>query len=398
MAETLEILLVDDDAVDRLAVRRVLQKLSLSVQLTEAADAETALQLLKTASFDCVLLDYQLPGLDGLALLQTLRRQGVENPLIMLTGQGDEQIAVSLMKAGAADYLTKDDLTPETLQRSLQSALRLHQAERAAALAQQRLEASNRLLWQQNQALAEQQRQIQQKNQQLLNLAQLKDDFVARLTHDLRTPLVAANRMLQLCLQGAFGEAPEAMADAIANIITNNQNLLSMTNTLLEVYRHEADQKSLSLSRVCLWELAETVVRELAPLATEKALELTLKPPDPEQDCALQADRLELRRVLTNLVGNAIKFTESGTIQITVAVDAPDWLQVAVTDTGPGIAEAEQVQLFQRFRPGNSMRAGSGLGLHLSRRIAEMHGGSLTVDSHLGQGSTFTLRLPARVE
>lgn len=393
MAESLKILLVDDDAVDRLAVGRALRKISLSVQLTEAADAETALQLLQTAAFDCVLLDYQLPGQDGLALLQSIRRQGLDQPLIMLTGQGDEQIAVSLMKAGAADYLTKHELTPESLQRSLQSALRLHQAERAAALANQRLQQTNQLLRQQNRELAAQRRQIEAKNQQLVNLAQLKDDFVARLTHDLRTPLVAANRMLQLCLQGAFGEAPEAMADAIANVITNNQHLLSMTNTLLEVYRHEAGRKTLSRSRFCLRELTETVVRELRPLAMEKSLELTLEPPVPEQAYTLQADRLELRRVLTNLVGNAIKFTESGIVKISVTA-VPCWLQVTVRDTGPGIAEAEQAQLFQRFRPGNSMRAGSGLGLHLSRRIAEMHGGSLTVHSQLGQGSTFTLRLP----
>jgi two-component system sensor histidine kinase/response regulator len=266
-----------------------------------------------------------------------------------------------------------------------------------------------------------------------------RDDFVARLTHDLRTPLVAANRMLKLCQDEAFGAMADDAKQALSNIADSNVHLLSMVNTLLEVYRHEAGHKALTLSVVDLLQLTETVVTELAPIAAEKNLTCLLYRPDqpetkgqispaghpgPNDGAAHGADgcgpgqpttftvlgdRLELRRVITNLVGNAIKFTDHGNVSVSVgtafhlpadidAIVPPDasqvWVWVAVADTGVGIPEAEQASMFEWFRQGNQARAGHGLGLHLSQRLAQLHHGTIVLRSAMGQGSCFTLYLP----
>jgi len=130
--EVLRILLVEDDQVDRMAVRRALRRGGVEAELHEAADMDAAMRTVSGAEFDCVLLDFNLPGADGLRVLRELRQAGVDAPVIMLTGQQDTEIAVELMKGGAADYLAKDGLTPDALAQALRHAVRLHRAERQA--------------------------------------------------------------------------------------------------------------------------------------------------------------------------------------------------------------------------------------------------------------------------
>lgn len=154
MDEHLSILLIDDDTVDRMAVRRTLRSAGLDVALTEVSDHTEALAALEAREFDCILLDYRLPGIDGLAVLRDLRDRGITAPVVMLTGQGDEQLAVEIMKAGAADYLTKGALTPEYLAQSVRNAVRVHRAERAAARALSDSIARLRLLAEASQQLA----------------------------------------------------------------------------------------------------------------------------------------------------------------------------------------------------------------------------------------------------
>ncbi len=143
MNTVLDILVVDDDEVDRALVRRVLRATGLNLSFQEVDTCTTAIARLQQQSFDCVFVDYLLPDGDGLALVQEIRRLGLTVPLVVLTGQGDEQIAVEVMKAGASDYLSKAKISPETLARSLQYAVRIHSAEQQAALANQRLGASD---------------------------------------------------------------------------------------------------------------------------------------------------------------------------------------------------------------------------------------------------------------
>src|SRR6187455_2308886 len=139
MEESWEILVVDDDDLDRMAVRRALKSAGVPLAIEEAGDSATALGMLEQRPFDCILLDYQLPGADGLAVLRAIRERGLLIPVVMLTGQGDEQLAVALMKAGAADYLSKSAMSPGRLAQTLRYAIRMQRAEAQAHQAQQAL-------------------------------------------------------------------------------------------------------------------------------------------------------------------------------------------------------------------------------------------------------------------
>jgi two-component system, sensor histidine kinase and response regulator len=417
MEEPLKILIVDDDEVDRMAVRRALMASGLRVELTEACSCAEAIATLATRPFDCAFLDYRLPDRDGLALVQLIREQGVHSPLIMLTGQGDEQIAVELMKAGATDYLSKSHISPERLAKTLLNAMRVHQAEQQAALANQQLQESYALLIQTNQELEQQRQQIQTQNLQLQKsiaereqMALQQEDFIAHLTHDLRTPLFASDTMLKMFQKEAFCPLPVDMHTAIAAMIRSNHNLIQIVDTLLEVHSYEAGVKKLNLMPCDLWAIANEVIQELLPLAEQKGIALRLQwdgaESDSEKICPkVQGDYLELRRMLTNLLGNSIKFTESGSVDLhlipslspSLANDldrSRDWLTLKVQDTGFGISEAEQATLFERFRKGTHKQSGSGLGLHLVSRIVQVHQGKIEVRSELGKGSLFTIHLP----
>jgi two-component system, sensor histidine kinase and response regulator len=363
MKQTLRILIVDDDEVDRMAVRRALKGDELSLNISEAADCATALAKVRQQSFDCIFVDYRLPDGDGLILVRELRGQGLRIPLIALTGQSDDQVAVDLIKAGASDYLSKSRIASGRLIQMLQTAIRLHQAEQEAAIA----------------------------NQQREELAKQREDFVSRMTHDLRTPLIAANRMLQLFQEGIYGEITPEMNKAIAVIVRSNHNLLEMVNNLLEVYSLEAGYKQLNWTKVDLRDIIQEVVQELIPLAEEKQLVLTVNI-DENANSFVMGDYLELRRVLINLVGNAIKFTDEGSIQIELTGDNSSVI-LAVHDTGAGITPEDQGMLFERFRQGKHKRSTSGLGLYLSRRIVEAHQGTIAARSEVGRGSTFTVCL-----
>ena len=382
MEETLKILVVDDDDVDRMAVCRALKTAGVEMAISEAVDCRSAIAELKNTAFDCIFLDYRLPDRDGLSLIKDLRQNEVRTPIIVLTGQGDEQIAVDLMKAGATDYLPKSKVSPDLLSRILRNAVRLYRLEQEAEEAKQQQEQMSRQ----------------------------REDFVYRLTHDLRTPLVAADRMLTLFKQNAFGEISPDMAEAIAMMVQSNQNLLQMVNTILEVYRHDAGQKTLSFSPYDLQPILQAIITELLPLAAEKGLLLTMQvdPEEPEHQKVVMGDRLELRRLFTNLIGNAIKFTDTGSIEVCTTGSSGDdpqhtlldtpWVMVEVKDTGSGISLEDQESLFERFRQGEHKRSGSGLGLYLSRCIVEAHRGAIVAQSEPGKGSIFTVCLPSAHE
>lgn len=142
----LEILLVDDDSLDRAAARRALKAAGLVARIHEADSCVSAMDLLRAQTFDCAFMDFQLPDGDGLDMLRDIRAEHIPTPVVMLTGHGDEQIAVELMKAGAADYLSKSRLTPEAVAQTLRGAIRIHKAEQSAHQAKHKLRASERLV------------------------------------------------------------------------------------------------------------------------------------------------------------------------------------------------------------------------------------------------------------
>jgi two-component system, sensor histidine kinase and response regulator len=395
MEESLRILIVDDDEVDRMAVRRALSQSDLSLTIIEVSTCASAIAALESHQFDCAFLDYGLPDQNGLFLVQAARCLDVQHPLIVLTGQGDEKIAVDLMKAGATDYLPKSQISAPILAQILRNAIRIDRAEREVLATSKQLQQSNELLLQQNHDLEEQRLQIETQNLQ-------RTDFIAHLTHDLRTPLVAANLMFKLFQQEAFCPLSAEMHEAVAAMNRSNQNLLDLVNTLLEVHCYESGTKALTFIACHMWEIIQDVVQELQPLAQSKSISLIADQEVAAPDSfTVLGDCQELRRMITNLVGNALKFTDTGSIKVQlgcrVAETAPGngWISIDIQDTGLGMSAEEQAVVFQRFRTGHHKQAGSGLGLHLVQRIVTTHAGTISVTSAPGQGSLFQILLPA---
>jgi signal transduction histidine kinase len=241
--------------------------------------------------------------------------------------------------------------------------------------------------------------EIQNKSRQLEVASQHKSQFLANMSHELRTPLNAILGYTELMADGAYGEPSEKMLGILKRLEANGKHLLGLINDVLDLSKIEAGQLVLELSDYCIQDIAQTVRSTLEPLAADKklAFKVELAPELPPG----HGDGRRLTQVLINLVGNAIKFTDAGEIAIKAEAHNGSF-HVSVRDTGPGISSADQARLFQEFQQADNAitrkKGGTGLGLAISKRIVEMHGGRIWVESQPGQGSTFTFTLPVIVE
>ena len=241
--------------------------------------------------------------------------------------------------------------------------------------------------------------EIQDKSRQLEEASQHKSQFLANMSHELRTPLNAILGYAELMADGAYGEPSEKMLGILKRLEANGRHLLGLINDVLDLSKIEAGQLVLELSDYCIQDIAQTVRSTLEPLAADKKLAFRVEvapqlPPG-------RGDGRRLTQVLINLVGNAIKFTDAGEVAIKAEANNGSFY-VSVRDTGPGISAADQAKLFQEFQQADNAitkkKGGTGLGLAISKRIIEMHGGKIWVESQVGQGSTFAFSLPVAVE
>jgi len=231
--------------------------------------------------------------------------------------------------------------------------------------------------------------------QQLELASKHKSQFLANMSHELRTPLNAILGYAELMVDGIYGEPSERMRGVLERLQSNGRHLLGLINAVLDLSKIEAGQLTLSINDYSLKEVVQSVFVAVESLATAKRLALKIELP-----AALppgRGDEQRITQVLLNLVGNAIKFTEAG--EVTIAASAKNGaFTLAVRDTGPGIGVADQTRIFDEFQQADNSptrsKGGTGLGLAISKRIVEMHGGRILVDSELGRGSTFTISLP----
>jgi len=241
--------------------------------------------------------------------------------------------------------------------------------------------------------------EIAQKSRELAEASQHKSQFLANMSHELRTPLNAILGYTELMADGAYGEPSEKMLGILKRLEANGKHLLGLINDVLDLSKIEAGQLVLELSDYCFQDIAQTVRSTLEPLAADKKLAFKLEL-DPDLPPG-HGDGRRLTQVLINLVGNAIKFTDAGEVAIKAEANKGAFY-VSVRDTGPGISAADQAKLFQEFQQADNAitkkKGGTGLGLAISKRIIEMHGGKIWVESKPGQGSTFTFALPVVVE
>jgi signal transduction histidine kinase/putative methionine-R-sulfoxide reductase with GAF domain len=241
--------------------------------------------------------------------------------------------------------------------------------------------------------------EIEDKSRQLEEASQHKSQFLANMSHELRTPLNAILGYTELMADGAYGEPSEKMLGILKRLEANGKHLLGLINDVLDLSKIEAGQLVLELSDYCMQDITQTVRSTLEPLAADKklAFKVEVAPQLPSG----HGDGRRLTQVLINLVGNAIKFTDVGEVAIKAEAHNGSF-HVSVRDTGPGISSADQARLFQEFQQADNAitkkKGGTGLGLAISKRIVEMHGGKIWVESQPGQGSTFTFTLPVIVE
>jgi len=241
--------------------------------------------------------------------------------------------------------------------------------------------------------------EIQEKSQQLELASKHKSQFLANMSHELRTPMNAVLGYTDLILDDIFGDVPPPIRETLERVKTNGQHLLALINDVLDLSRMEAGQLTLSLGDYAMGEVVHAVVSAVESLAAGKKLAFkAIVPADLPRG---RGDERRLTQVLLNLAGNAIKFTDAGEVTIEARL-ADGAVLVSVSDTGPGISEADQQKIFEEFQQADSSstrkKGGSGLGLSISRRIVELHGGRLWVESALGAGSTFYFTVPLWVE
>jgi signal transduction histidine kinase len=241
--------------------------------------------------------------------------------------------------------------------------------------------------------------EIQDKSRQLAEASQHKSQFLANMSHELRTPLNAILGYTELISDGVYGPPPEKITAVLKRVESNGRHLLGLINAVLDLSKIEAGQLTLDLADYSLGDVTQTVYSAIEALAIDK--KLTFKADVAPDLPRGRGDERRLAQVLLNLVGNAIKFTDVGEVVIRASANDGSF-NVSVRDTGPGISPANQAKLFQEFQQAdNSLtkkKGGTGLGLAISKRIIEMHGGQIWLESAVGRGSTFFVTLPIQVQ
>ena len=516
----LRLLLVEDDELDRRAVRRCLQQCGIPVIAEDATSAEETLQRIASNGYDCVLLDYYIPGVRGLALFQKIREVATNMPVVIFTGRGDEDIAVELMKAGAADYLPKASLTAERLASSLRHIIELSEAAGARRRAEEELRAQEarfrtlvnaipQLAWmadrtcarywfndrwydytgtsfeevqgwgwrkvhhpdhlqrvletmrhsfeageawedtfplrgkdgtyrwflsralpirsedgsitnwlgtntditEQKNAEAERERALvleQQLRNQAERATRARDEVMAIVVHDLRNPMntiltsatIIGYSLEKQAEKGVDISNPALSADlksCVEAIQSSVKTMDRLIYDLLDVARMEAGSFSIQPSHVDIGALLEETLKVCESQARAKKISVTADIPTALP--AVNGDRDRLDQVLSNLLGNAFKFTPEGGRIIVRARKVDDSVQITVEDSGPGIPAADLPRIFDRYWRGDrASRDGAGLGLAICKGIVDAHGGKIWVESALGRGTTFWFTVPCAAD
>jgi signal transduction histidine kinase len=398
------ILIVDDSPEDREIYRRLLQQdTDHRYDFLETDLGEEGLRLARDEGPDCLLLDYRLPDLDGLEFLSRLKaeRPVPPVPVIVLTGQGNESVAVEAMKGGAQDYLLKGAITRQSLQRAVLNAiekvtLQREVEERTAELA--RANAALQAMYGDLEVLVRQRTaELSRAKQQAEEANRMKDEFLATLSHELRTPLNAMLGWAQVLRLGKLD--PAASARALETIERNARSQAQLIADLLDVSRIITGKLRLDLQPVELRRIIEAVLDSVRPAADAKGIRLQTAL-DPLASPVLgDADRLQ--QVIWNLLSNAIKFTpREGAVEVRLRQTAAN-AEVRVSDSGVGIRPDFLPYVFDRFRQAESSitrsHGGLGLGLSIVRHLVELHGGTVEVQSEgEGKGAAFTVLLPVR--
>ncbi|MFL5217763.1 MAG: sensor histidine kinase, partial [Microvirga sp.] len=254
----------------------------------------------------------------------------------------------------------------------------------------------SRRLEQKSEALERATAELKEAYDRLRQLDRLKDEFVATVSHELRTPLTSIRSFSEILLDTP-DLSEEERRHFLGIVVRESDRLTRLVNDVLDLSKIEAGQLTLALDDYSVGQVVQTVLSGTESLAKAKGLALTARV---QEGLPIgRGDERRLTQVLLNLVGNAIKFTDKGSVEIAAGA-ADGFFDIAVRDTGPGIAPDDQKRIFEEFQQVDSsstrQKGGTGLGLAISQRLVEMHGGTIAVESVLGEGSTFRIAVPVR--
>ncbi|MCU1301667.1 MAG: hypothetical protein JWQ87_1951 [Candidatus Sulfotelmatobacter sp.] len=365
---TTNVLLIEDNPGDADLVRLRLVEGQSPVKVNCVNRLSDGLASLSRETPSLVLLDLNLPDSHGAETFRRLMEHSPNVPVVVLSGQDDEVLAMKAVHHGVQDYLVKGNISSKNLERAMRYAIERQALLRSLEIAQK---------------------------QQL----EFKNQFLSHVSHELRTPLTCIHQYVTLLLDGIAGPIPPDQADHLKVVLKSVNQLHAMIRDLLEATRAESGKMRVEPRCIALNELVQQAVAMLRPTANEKkvGLEIGLDQRLP----LVHADPDRVLEVLINLADNAIKFTPpDGAVMIQAnMVDAdPGSVYISVSDTGRGIGPEAKALIFERlYQDPDSVdnnRSGLGLGLFISREIVRLHQGRIWVSSEPGQGSTFTFTLP----
>lgn len=361
-SETIRVVVVDDSQEDRENFERLFREWEgPQVEITEFALGGPGLEFCRSSNSDCVLLDYRLPDIDGIEFLNELRRANSRppTPVIMLTGQGSEPIAVQAMKLGAADYLIKGEITPEALYRSVTLAIEKVEIEHTLAKKQEDLE-----------------------------------QFAYVASHDLKAPLASVQMAIQLLKESFEQSRAKAEGEVLEIMDRSVERMLRLVTDLLEYARATGAEHS--FENVNLEEVVANVLENLeVPLHQANAkIEYNGLP-------AVWGIRTGYVQIFQNLIANAVKFRGNNppVVRISSTLEESGW-HFTVADNGIGIPHESHQDVFAPLRKLHAQKEfeGTGLGLATCKKIVERHGGEIWVESEPGKGAVIHFAVPATSE
>lgn len=356
---TNKILILDDDKLVTKTLCLLLNS-QTDYELFPFNSPIEALDFVRENEIDLIISDFLMPEMDGIQFLSEVKKIKPSITNILLTGYADKENAIkAINEVGLYKYIEKPWDNDELLI-NIKNGL-----ERSKLVETVKMQKE---------------------------IERLRNDFIATLTHDLRTPLLAAIQTLEFFLDGTMGEISEKQNKFLSTMLHSNQDMLGLVNALLEVYRYEAGNYILNKDNFDFSDLVRRCSQEVISLLEKKNISMKLEVPD---GIMLYGDKQEIRRVVANFMGNSIIHTSAdGEVLIKVEKEN-EKIVFSVIDNGGGIAPDDAKKLFNRFSQGTSKKrsTGTGLGLYLSRQIIEAHNGEIGLESELGKGSRFYFKL-----
>jgi signal transduction histidine kinase len=382
------ILIIDDDQVDVLILTRCMESVNMfRAEWTHVRTENEALEVLSSHHIDLVFLDYYLGNETGTELLKSIRKSGFLGPVIILTNNRDEYIAKDMIRAGADDYVVKQDMNPDLLYRSITIA--------TSQFARRKAEFEHELMFVELQAAKS---LLEVKNKNLQSLYQMAHQFVDNVSHEFRTPLTVIKEFASIIHDGLAGQVTNEQSEYLEIIDNRVDDLSIMVDDMLDISKLEAGLLSVARVNLTVDAVLEQIESTLAQKARSAKIDLEFQIPDDLPE--VFGDLEKIGRILINLVVNAVKFSDEGG-QVTVSAKddpAQHCIRFSVTDNGPGISEDRQKLLFERFKQfGGGLHGnvkGFGLGLNIAKELVHLNLGEISVESTAGRGSTFSFTIP----